>query len=857
MATTPNHSSVKNNNSNIKGEVAGSANGKSPKASGKNSGLKVKLIDVLRSDVVRIDVVDTDFMITVKSGRKILIREGALNSTIDENFSIEFSDQEIMTGTELFSQAQTSLLPSDSNWKDFITDPTVSPKSIPEKTPNLPAPFISANLTTLALGASALALAAAGGGGGGGGGGGATSSVTPVVPPATIAEQSLQIIQDYAQTNTSPEPTSPTGVPPTVTTYTTAGVTGVTNNSVAAINDALATSAVTGTSVNTAAKVQILVDTYNAIFALADGTANNATAPQALNTAQLALIGVDITALQNSSNPSERLALLNSILDAQQTTGVNRISKINKLLGIANAIQDQASGLTTHLTTTLSVADFATIGVVGVSATNLPALLSQITTNAATGSDSLPELQSALYNSLSLSLTAISSDTGHSSSDFITNDNTLTFSGTSTAADGSTLHITLTPATGPAITLTTTVNAGVWTVAHPNALADSTYSVVTELLDATNSVVRTDTQTVTVDTSGANLADGTADASLLGKTIAITGISPDTGVTGDFKTSANQLTISGTTNAANGTHIAVNINGSTYYTTAVGGLWALDLSSNPLAIGTYIVQVVLIDSAGNESSSNASQTLTILNAQPLTLTNKTVGAIAATANLTLTFSDDVSAQANKYIRIIDESTNNTLESILVTDTNRVTISGRTVTINPTADLELGKNYHATLDADAFVTANGDTSSGITDSNTWSFRPVDPVTTVVLGGAGVDPSNGINATELSHLTLSGTMSSANLGAVSQEAITKITFTNTDDGTSFEIGSIDVTLLPTIDAVNHTWSLLNDVRWTNRLVTGKHYQVTVELSSQVSGTPTLSASVGFTGLVDLVAPILTGA
>ncbi|MEN9671103.1 MAG: hypothetical protein RL018_1380, partial [Pseudomonadota bacterium] len=337
MATTPITPPLQNNSSNlVKGEGTGLTKGKLPATTAATasavSNAKVKLTDVLRSDVLRVEVVDTDFVITVKPGRKILIREGALKSTIDENFSLEFSDQQLLTGTELFSQAQTSVLPSDSNWKDLITEPTVTPKNVIETQPNISAPFAGFNLTTLALGVGGLALAGGGGGGGGSSSASSSSSGTPsATPSATNAEQALQLIQNFAQLNTSQAPASPTGVPPTDTTFNTAGVQGVTLTNVAAINDALATSAVDRTSVSTAAKSQVLVDTYNAIFALADGTANNATVSQTLNTAQLALIGADLTALQNGVNPLNRLALLNSILDGQSFSGVDRISKINTL----------------------------------------------------------------------------------------------------------------------------------------------------------------------------------------------------------------------------------------------------------------------------------------------------------------------------------------------------------------------------------------------------------------------------------------------------------------------------------------------------------------------------------------------
>jgi hypothetical protein len=58
--------------------------------------------------------------------------------------------------------------------------------------------------------------------------------------------------------------------------FATAGVTGVDSTNVAAIQSALNSAAVVGTSADTVGEVQTIVDAYKAILAEANDTANTA-----------------------------------------------------------------------------------------------------------------------------------------------------------------------------------------------------------------------------------------------------------------------------------------------------------------------------------------------------------------------------------------------------------------------------------------------------------------------------------------------------------------------------------------------------------------------------------------------------
>ncbi len=62
-------------------------------------------LDVMRSEVERVHIVDTDFVILLKSKRRVLLRDGALKSATMDEFAIEFSDETI-AGKTFFAMAE-------------------------------------------------------------------------------------------------------------------------------------------------------------------------------------------------------------------------------------------------------------------------------------------------------------------------------------------------------------------------------------------------------------------------------------------------------------------------------------------------------------------------------------------------------------------------------------------------------------------------------------------------------------------------------------------------------------------------------------------------------------------------------
>eukprot|EP01034_Spumella_vulgaris_P036940 gene36940-45571_t len=194
----------------------------------------------------------------------------------------------------------------------------------------------------------------------------------------------LKTLQAAAQANNASTSTT------SLETYSAAGITGVTQDNLAAINNALNTAAVSGTHVDTAAKVQAIVDAYNAILGEANGATPDTTPVGNPTASQYQAIGANIgLAATNAKN----LALLNDIVGAKEKSSVDTVAEINELARIANAIQLVATGGKPN--PTLTAADFDKAGITGVTDANLAAVVASLMSKADNGtqSDSLKELQ--------------------------------------------------------------------------------------------------------------------------------------------------------------------------------------------------------------------------------------------------------------------------------------------------------------------------------------------------------------------------------------------------------------------------------------------------------------------------------
>ncbi|MFJ7951950.1 immunoglobulin-like domain-containing protein [Lysinibacillus sp. NPDC096418] len=92
-------------------------------------------------------------------------------------------------------------------------------------------------------------------------------------------------------------------------------------------------------------------------------------------------------------------------------------------------------------------------------------------------------------------------------------------------------------------------------------------------------------------------------------------------------------------------------------------------------------------------------------------------------NLTMTFSEAVTAVAGKNIRIY-KSDASLVESIAANSSN-VTVNGLTLTITPTANFAYSTAYYVQIDAGAFEDSAHQGVQGISNTTTWNFTTVAP------------------------------------------------------------------------------------------------------------------------------------
>ncbi|ELP5714136.1 Ig-like domain-containing protein [Enterobacter asburiae] len=203
----------------------------------------------------------------------------------------------------------------------------------------------------------------------------------------------------------------------------------------------------------------------------------------------------------------------------------------------------------------------------------------------------------------SKTIDSISDDTGLSSSDFITNDTSLTLHGSlgATLADGEYAQISI---DGGVTWQNVIVTGNSWYYVDSRTLGNQTYDYYVRVVDAAGNVGASAHQQVTVDTVA-------PDAAI---TVTVDNITVDTGFdNNDFLTSSTSYTLHGTLGAALGAGEFVQVSidgGSTWvYATVSGTQWSYS-DTRTLTDGNHNYQVRVVDQAGNVGATT-SQTVTV------------------------------------------------------------------------------------------------------------------------------------------------------------------------------------------------------------------------------------------------------
>jgi methionine-rich copper-binding protein CopC len=139
------------------------------------------------------------------------------------------------------------------------------------------------------------------------------------------------------------------------------------------------------------------------------------------------------------------------------------------------------------------------------------------------------------------------------------------------------------------------------------------------------------------------------------------------------------------------------------------------LSDSP----SYLFRLV-VDGGYYYGYSNFVPFLKGLTASAFTPSNGATG-VGVNDNLTLTFSEDVTAVSGKNIAIKQAWDDVIVETIAADDEDKVTIADDTVTIDPAATLLYSSDYYVQIDAGAFKSTGNTDYAGIADETTWSFQ----------------------------------------------------------------------------------------------------------------------------------------
>ncbi len=288
----------------------------------------------------------------------------------------------------------------------------------------------------------------------------------------------------------------------------------------------------------------------------------------------------------------------------------------------------------------------------------------------------------------------------------------------SVAVNGSTLELTLATAIGQGQAVTVGYTAPLASAATSNAAVQDSAGNDAATLAATTSVTNISTaaldKTAPTFTSAATSADGlklilTYNEALHATTAAITAFAVKVG-------------------GAAATVNSVAVNGSTVeltLATAIGQGQAVTVGYTAPLASAATSNAAVQDSAGNDAAALVATTAvtnisTVDKASPTVLsfspTDGLTGVMVG-SNIVLTFSETISRGTGAITLRLGSATGTVVESFDAATSNRLTLSGSTLTINPTSDLAYGTTYFVVFTSGNIRDTAGNAYAGI---STYDF-----------------------------------------------------------------------------------------------------------------------------------------
>ncbi|HAH9909920.1 TPA: Ig-like domain-containing protein [Escherichia coli] len=424
---------------------------------------------------------------------------------------------------------------------------------------------------------------------------------------------------------------------------------------------------------------------------------------------------------------------------------------------------------------------------------------------------------------MGINIDSLQADTGLSASDFITSVSPVVVNGSLTAALASneTAQISI---DGGVTWTTLTVTGTTWRYNDSRTLTDGNYLYQVRVIDTAGNIGATASQIVTVDTT----------APLASKTIAIAGISDDTGLSSsDFVTRDTTLTVRGTLGAALAAdeRAQISLDGGVTWTTltVIGTSWSY-ADGRTLTDGTWNYTVRVVDLAGNVGQT-ATQNVVVDTTSP-----------EAAKSITITgISDDTGASSSDFIT---SDTSLTVRGVL----------GAALGANEFAQISTDNGatwVNVTVAADGLNWSYVDGRTLTNGTTTWQVRVVDLAGNVGATGSQSAQIDTVNPAQV--LTIASI--STDTGSSATDFITSDTSLTLTGSLGAGLASGEVAQI-SLDG-GATWITLttNGTQWTytdGRTLTDGSYVYQVRVLDLAGNTgPVVSKTV----VVDTINPTAT--
>ncbi len=219
--------------------------------------------------------------------------------------------------------------------------------------------------------------------------------------------------------------------------------------------------------------------------------------------------------------------------------------------------------------------------------------------------------------------------------------------------------------------------------------------------------------------------------------------------------------------------------------------------------------------------------------------------VSVDTNLVIKFSESIVSGTGNFV--IFNSNGTVAKTIAVNDTSQVSISGNTVTLNPSTDLVTGSSYYVNMSPGVIKDLAGNNFAGITDATTDNFTTAnavnDTIAPTVLTYIPADEASGVAVSSNIVLTFSEAIQRGT-GNILLKTSTGTTVATYDAATSsnLSISGSTLTINPTADLTTGTSYKVEFAAGTLKDLSGNAYAGTTSYNfttaSSTNPTPTLS-------------------